>query len=52
MTPSLGFVFVADVVSKLLYQLLDGVAIRNRSMSPRVKVAYDEYSLSCYHRVV
>ena len=49
-SPSLPLpcVTVCHQVSTELYQLLDGVAIRNRSVSPRVKIA-SEYSLRCYH---
>lgn len=35
----------------ILYTVLVGVAIRNLSMSPNVKMQ-SEYSLRCYHKVV
>jgi hypothetical protein len=44
-------VYCRSCGSKLLYPVLDGVAVRNLSVSPNVKMP-SEYSLRCYHRVV
>jgi hypothetical protein len=49
--PSGFFICCRSRGSKRLYPYLDGVAIRNRSMSPNVKMSF-EYLLRWYHRVV